>query len=172
MINHPLQGKEKQVWLWSVLGFSVVPLAVVLYFFPLEPGILAFEFDPIKTLSLWDSIEKTWAAFSLGLDFLFLVIYSTLLSLGCVYVASFFQKGTWVTLGIVLAWGQWIAAFFDTLEDISLVAILFGSHSSFIALISRYSASIKFVLIISGLIYIMFGIFKIILGIFKKRKAF
>jgi|688.fasta_scaffold266762_3 hypothetical protein len=171
MIKHPLQGKQKHVWLWCLLWFSVVPLAVVLYFIPLEPGIVAFELEPIKTLSLWDSIEKKWAAFSLGLDFLFLVIYSTLLSLGCVSVASFFQKAIWVTLGIVLAWGQWIAGFFDTLEDISLVAILFGSQSNFIALISRYSASIKFVLIISGLIYIILGIFKIILDIFKKRKA-
>jgi hypothetical protein len=92
MIKHPLQGKQKHVWLWCLLWFSVVPLAVVLYFIPLEPGIVVFELDPIKTLSLWDSIEKKWAAFSLGLDFLFLVIYSTLLSLGCVSVASFFQK--------------------------------------------------------------------------------
>ena len=160
MIKHPLQNKEKQSWLWYILWLSVVPLAVVLYFIPLEPGILAFQFDPINTLSLWDSIEKTWAAFSLGLDFLFLVIYSTLLSLGCVCAASSFQKGTWNTLGIILAWGQWMAAFFDALENISLVAILFGSQSNFIPLISRFSAFIKFVLIFLGLIYIISGIFK------------
>ena len=160
MIKHPLQRKEKQVWLWRLLWLSVVPLAVVLYFIPLEPGILAFQFAPIKTLLLWDSIEKTWAAFSLGLDFLFLVIYSTLLSLGCIYAASFFQQETWFILGIVLAWGQWIAAFFDVIENISLVAILFGSQISAIALISRFSAFIKFLLILLGLVYIVLGLFK------------
>jgi hypothetical protein len=168
MIKHPLQGAEKQVWLWYLLGINFAPLAGVLYFIPLEPDIVAFEFDPIKTLSAWNFTEKLWAAFSLGLDFLFLIIYSTLLSLGCIRFASSFQSKLWAKLGTFLAWGQWAAASFDVLEDISLVVILFGSQINFIMLISRFSAFMKFTLILSGLLYIIMGILKSLSTISKK----
>jgi hypothetical protein len=78
------------------------------------------------------------------------------------------QSKLWAKLGTFLAWGQWAAASFDVLEDISLVVILFGSQINFIMLISRFSAFMKFTLILSGLLYIIMGILKSLSTISKK----
>lgn len=152
MMNHPLKRYSFKVkWLCPLLIVLGLPLALVLFFIPLNPGILEFEFFPVNVLQNWDELEKRWAAFSLGLDFLFIVVYSTLLTLQCIRTADALKS----ELGIWIAWGQWFAALCDAVENISLVGILFGSQMGWLAIVSPTAAFIKFLLLIIGLIYIL-----------------
>ena len=95
----------------------------------LKPGIISFELHPLETVSTWNELQKIQASFNTGLDFLFLLAYSNTLALGCVWASQQLSL-PWSELGIWLAWGQWLAAGLDCLEDLALVAILFGSRSN------------------------------------------
>ncbi len=157
MNSHPLQRFERQYWIWWLLGISFTLLSVVLFLIPLDPGMLAYEFDALGVIARWDFSERLWAAFSLGLDFLYLVVYSTLLALGCLCIANKLQGNLLAKLGIPLAWGQWLAASFDIVENILLLAILLNSQSQVFALAAMLCAILKFALIIAGLLYIVIG---------------
>src|SRR5258708_545445 len=50
---------------------------------------------------------------NLGLDYLFLILYSTTLAFACIWAAGQLPPGPWVNAGVWLAWGQWTAALFD-----------------------------------------------------------
>ena len=154
---HPLQRWEQHAKVRWLLGVSFVILLVVMSLIPLEPGILAYQFDALGVTAIWGSSEKLWAAFSLGLDFLYLAIYSTFFALECIRIANQFQHRSFAKLGIALAWGQWLAASVDSLENIALFAILLGSHNEALALTAKLFAVLKFSLVVTGLLYILAG---------------
>jgi hypothetical protein len=60
-----------------------------------------------------------------------------------------------VSLGIYLAWGQWIAALLDGLENTSLFIILLQAPAYPWPQIAQIAAIIKFTLIILGLVYVL-----------------
>jgi len=158
-IKHPTITSETLVLskryvyiLWTI----AILLTVIMGAFPLRPGVLEFEFSAIDVLLKWTPIEKQWAAFGLGLDFLYMVIYSTSIAIGCLWSSRQLSPGSWAQLGIWLAWGQWIAALFDAAENISLISLLFGMFGvdpHFLALSSSAFATVKFFLILAGLLY-------------------
>jgi hypothetical protein len=121
-------------------------------------GIISFELagdgsSALAILDSWDQPAKLHAAFSLGLDFLFLIMYSTALSLGCIW-ASGLSISPLTGLGTYLAWGQWIAALFDGLENTALFIIMVQSPASPWPQIARLAATVKFSMIALGLLYI------------------
>ncbi|SBO41989.1 membrane protein of unknown function [Cyanobium sp. NIES-981] len=149
--------------LWLVAIF----LTILLNALPVSPGALQFEFFPLHVLSLWTAIEKQWAAFGLGLDFLYMLVYSLSIAILCLLgsralsvsrcqsgssrVSSCFIHFAW--LGVALAWGQFAAVVLDTAENISLLSLLFNlvpEHSQTIAHLSVSFAFLKFVIILSG----------------------
>ena len=142
-----------------MLLVSVVVLTVILALIPLQPNIIDFEFNALGVLPKWDESERLWAAFSLGLDFLYIVVYSTFLTLLCLRAAPKFQKSFWIDFGYVLAWGQWVAAVFDGLENGSLLGILLGYENTLSALAAKLFASLKFALIIVAVLYAARGYF-------------
>lgn len=163
-MSHPFQFIPSETLLQTFLVLLILFLIVStgLWFAStsLKPGILTFEFDALGTIKKWDETEKERnnsarirAAFNTGLDFLFLIVYSNTFALACVWAATKFQS-PWSTVGIWLAWGQWLAACFDIIEDIALVYILFGSRSSSLAKLAKVSAGIKFAIITIGLLYV------------------
>ncbi|NEZ67718.1 hypothetical protein D0962_34000 [Leptolyngbyaceae cyanobacterium CCMR0082] len=157
MNRHPLQGLVKETWLYRLLWVSVVGLTITLALLPLRPNIICFEFNALGVLPDWDASERLWAAFSLGLDFLYIVVYSTFFTLLCLRAAPKFQNSFWMNLGYVLAWGQWFAAVFDGLENGSLLAILLGYEYALLALAAKLFASLKFALIIAAALYAAVG---------------
>lgn len=149
--------------LWLVAIF----LTVLLNALPVSPGALQFEFYPLHVLRLWTSIEKQWAAFGLGLDFLYMVVYSLSIAILCLLgskalsdsrcllgyrrISSCLIHFAW--LGVALAWGQLAAVVLDTAENISLLSLLFNlypEHSRQIAHLSVAFTFLKFVFILSG----------------------
>jgi hypothetical protein len=108
----------------------------------------------------WNTQGMIRAAFIQGLDFLFPLVYSSAIGLGCVMAGGVLQVRKWplAGLGNTLAWGLWLAAGLDYIENIGLTVILFGAGSDGWALLSMVCATLKFLLIFLGMVYALYGL--------------
>ncbi len=103
------------------------------------------------------AIENTW------LDFGFIVIYSTAVTLFCGYAATRTSHISLSGLLIVLSWGQPVAGCLDAIENISMLLMLYEENvtGEFPAVVTTICAGIKFSLIgmgsLPGLGTIAFG---------------
>ena len=85
-------------------------------------GIVSFEFAArtpelsMATLRAWTPHQKQLAAFSLGLDYLFMPCYASMLASACWWAGRRFAPA----LGNALAYGQFAAAIFDARHGIVL----------------------------------------------------
>lgn len=126
-------------------------------------GIISYELagdveGANAILNSWDSEAKVYAEFNLGFDYLWMIFYSTTIALGVVWTAEAFQlKGTLATVFNTLAWGQWLAALLDALENTALTIMLFSQPASPWPQIAYWSAVIKFALVILGLLATLSG---------------
>jgi hypothetical protein len=127
-------------------------------------GIVSFELAgtlPLaqKIVESWGEMGRIFAGLNLGLDFLFIVVYSNCIGLGCVIVARNLSRHTWflAVAGIVLAWALWLAALLDCIENFALINILLGSQQAAFALIARWCAIPKFLIVGIGIAYVIFG---------------
>jgi hypothetical protein len=182
-MQHPLESiprsKRKRIF-WSLLtatlGWMVMmqvvnsPLIT-----PKAPqGIISLElagsFGKVKwILAAWDVRAQKYAALGLGLDYVFMLLYSTTIAVACLWAGETLRAQRWPlgSLGTGLAWGQWAAAILDAVENIALIALLFGSlsFSRWPELASIY-AWLKFSLIFLGLGYAFYGLMAYL---FRKR---
>ncbi len=155
---------------WPLLAFTLALMAVMaIVGAPLTTqaapqGIVSFEFAgtiarAMEILDSWGHPGQLRAAFIQGLDYLFLLVYSTTIGLGCVWAARTFDKrgGSLTSLGALLAWGVWLAAAFDAVENVALVVLLFGGLASPWPEIARVCAVVKFALVFVGLVYTFFA---------------
>jgi hypothetical protein len=134
-------------------------------------GIVSFEFafTPARSqemISSWSTDAQLRAAFIQGLDFLFPLVYSAALGLGCLLAVSVLcARGKPLQgSGILLAWGLLLAAAFDYIENIALVAQLFGKVQSPYPEIAGVCALIKFSVILIAIGYILYGLLARILS--------
>jgi len=137
-------------------------------------GIVSFELAKIpaksaEIMNSWDSAQKLIAAFSLGLDYLFILFYSMTLSLGCVWTASILNlpNPAIPLIGIMIAWLQWAAAILDGIENFALFRILLLETNFPYSQLAFWCAVLKFGIIFAGIIWCLFA-FVIILA--KQRK--
>jgi len=121
---------------------------------------LAGSIDGVrKILTAWGSEGKAYATLSLGLDYLFLIVYASFISLACVRIARHFKfrfslVGAW---GFVLGWAQFLAALLDGIENFALIKLVFGSLRETWPIIARWCAVVKFGIVGVGLVYILTG---------------
>ncbi len=127
-------------------------------------GIVSFEMAGSlaragEILKAWGARGQVYAGLSLGFDFFFIVAYSSFLAFACLLVSrSFRGRVKWiVSVGAVLAWGQFAAAFFDVLENISLIRLLLGSHLEGWPVLAHWCATLKFLLVGLGILFIISG---------------
>lgn len=167
-MKHPFQAISQDALVPVVIAFIAAALTLMISLRILdEPlkteaapgGILSYELAGDEAVSLailesWDQPAKHHAAFSLGLDFLFLITYSSAISLACIW-ATRLGISSLAGLGVYLAWGQWIAALFDGLENTALFINLIQAPASPWPQIAQTAAIIKFTLIILGLLYVL-----------------
>jgi hypothetical protein len=168
-MRHPFDalptGKRGQVFL-PLLALTLLLMVVLnvsggpLTTGAAPQGIVSFELAGSVSrirhiLDSWDEAAQLRAAFSLGLDFLFLVAYSTTIGFACLWAAGVARAREWplAGAGIPLAWGQWLAALLDALENVALLIMLFGSVAEPWPQIARWCAVPKFVLVFVGLLY-------------------
>ena len=98
-----------------------------------------------------------FAAFGLGIDYLFMPVYATALALG-ILLAMGRHKGWFAVLGSWLGWGAYAAALFDAVENFALARILLMNQVwSPWPEVAAFSASVKFGLLGVGLVYALAG---------------
>ncbi|MCJ7802329.1 MAG: hypothetical protein MUP82_08255 [Candidatus Marinimicrobia bacterium] len=127
-------------------------------------GIISFEFaknmdKSISIISSWDLSAQVNAGLSLGIDFLFLIVYAIFFATACYLVAQkyIYKNNLMYKTGLLIAKLQFVAALFDAIENFVLIKLLLGSNNNIFSLIAYYFASIKFVIIGIGIIYIIIG---------------
>ena len=105
-----------------------------------------------------------YAAFGLGLDYLFMPMYAFALAFGTLLATSK-HRGWLKSLGAVAGYGAFVAAVFDAAENYALFQILLGKVFSLYPEVAFYCALIKFILLIFGLMIAVFG------GLLPKSQA-
>jgi hypothetical protein len=172
-LSNPLAwlSEHSQKYALLIFGSATIILLVLLSVLdqPLKTdqapgGIISFEIakDFLRSQSIltsWDQHSKLFAALSLGLDFLFLIAYSLFLSLLCFKTAERFTgKNNWFrSIGIIIAWLQFLAALFDSIENYALIQLLLGSQKELFSSIAYYFAVTKFLFILSAFVYLIAG---------------
>ena len=127
-------------------------------------GIVSFEFA--GDLSLAQKMVEAWgrkgriaAGLSLGLDYLFLLAYAGSIGMGCVLIARGISKSAnyLCSVGIFIAWALLVAALLDMVENYALIRVLLGSNLAIWPKVAKWCAVPKFVIVVSGLAYILIG---------------
>lgn len=127
-------------------------------------GIISFEFagdlaNAQAMVASWGAEGRIYAGLNLGLDYLFIISYVGAIGLGCVAVARALARRipSLVTLGVILAWAQICAGLLDSVENYALIQVLLGSEATFWPPLARWCAIPKFLMVASGLIYVVVG---------------
>lgn len=97
-----------------------------------------------------------YAAFGLGLDYLFMPAYALALSLGILLAASR-HAGWFARLGAWMGWGALAAALFDAVENFALFKLLLNNIYPPWPAIAYWCATVKFTLLLLGLAYAFAG---------------
>ncbi len=157
-------------------------------------GIVSFELA--GELSIAQSMVESWgqtgqvyAGLNLGLDYLFLVAYSSCISLGCVLVARSLSRSNSARpgssdpgqkrgfgnplraisdVGVLLAWAQFGAALLDAVENYALIQVLLGSQQELWPVVARWCAIPKFLIVAAGLVYV--GVGAVLVMVTKARR--
>lgn len=172
-MNHPLNalGTKKGLYLGVMFLLTLAMMVIMnLIGAPLinetaPLGIISYEFaGDVPTaqaiIDSWHPDAQMSASLSLGLDYLFLVVYSSAIALGCLWSGELLRQINWPLGGIavLLAWLLWFAAIADAIENYALIRMLFDSVVSPLPEVAMISAGIKFGLIFAGLVYFMYGL--------------
>jgi hypothetical protein len=181
-IKHPLEfipPENRGPIFWALLVWLVfMTIIMQLVGAPLKTsaapmGIVSFELagTPGKTFEILQSwhpsgntdaelmvsgTQMLYAAFGLGIDYLYMPTYALALSLG-ILLALGRHKGWFASLGIWLGWGSLVAMLFDATENFALWTILLGDVQSGWPLVAAVCATLKFALIFIGLAYAVVG---------------
>jgi hypothetical protein len=148
---------------WTVGLFFVFQVLNIPLTTPSAPtGIVSHQlaWTPVKAqaiLSSWEGRASLFAGFGLGLDYLFMPSYALSLALGTLLAASR-QRGWLARLGVWAAYGVFLAALFDALENFGQAQqLLNGIVTSSITFFVGVCATIKFTLLGLGILYGLAG---------------
>ena len=93
-----------------------------------------------------------FAAFGLGIDYLFMPLYALALAIGTLLAAH--RHAGWMrSLGAVAGYAAFTAAIFDAIENYALLRVLLGEIQAAYPAIAAFCAIIKFGLILFGVFY-------------------
>jgi len=127
-------------------------------------GIISFEF--INTIEASNAAIQAWGAtgqiataISVGLDFLYLVMYT---SVGCIFLAITSEKVSAISpsFGKALLTAAYlfpIVGLLDVIENYSLIQLLLGSQDSIWPTTAYYSAMTKFSGLVVALVFVIVG---------------
>ena len=124
-------------------------------------GIVSFELaGNVKTaqavIDSWNSDARLFSAFGLGLDYLFMPVYMFALSLGLLFAMNR-KTGWYYFFAMWMGWGAFTAMIFDAVENYALWRVLTGNVVSPYPEVAALCATIKFILLVAGLITIAAG---------------
>ena len=161
------ERNRKPVFLAFLAGSLMVlflfqPLNRPLMTAPAPSGIISLQLawtagNAAGMLASWDASARLFAAFGLGFDYLFMLVYALALALGTL-LASARHPGIFQKLGSWAAYASLLAAFLDALENLGQFQQIFHDRLDLAPAIG-FLATAKFVLIFLGLTYGLAGWF-------------
>lgn len=168
-MNHPfswISRRRQRPALIAACGAAIVLMgALMVADRPLRTaaapdGIVSFELAGTaaaagRILDSWEPTARVAAGFSLGLDYLFLVVYAAAIAMACGLAADRLAPShpAISRLGKTLAWAQWVAAACDMAENLLLIMILQGAAAAAMPAWARVFALVKFGIVGTGLLY-------------------
>ena len=172
-VMHPYQLIPPKRRVAVFLSFLALTLALMITLLlidvPLQTaaapkGIVSYELagsvtEAQRILDSWSPDARLYAAFSLGLDYLYMPSYAIAIGLACAWAAELWSKRRgWLALaGVGLAWGLMVAALCDAIENVALVTLLLSGVREPWPALARGCAAVKFLLICAGLVYALIG---------------
>ncbi len=169
-LHHPFEwlpvSIQKRAFLPLAAAAIVLMIALQILGGPLAErvsgGIIAYELAGDLTtaqniLRAWGSAGQVYAGLQLGLDYTFIVAYTSAIALGCALVARAFhrKRSPFARLGVWLAWALFLAGLLDAIENYALIQLLVGSQDPLLPLIARWCAIPKFAIVGAGLVYVL-----------------
>ena len=102
------------------------------------------------------NLPYAFAAFGLGIDYLFMPLYALALAFGTLLAAQ--KHEGWIqSIGALAGYGAFVAALFDAVENFALWRVLLGAIESAYPAIAAFCATVKFALLLFGLVYGLVG---------------
>jgi hypothetical protein len=165
-LTHPLAAlpSDKRTRVLVPLLIATLVITFLFRFIgPAQPTIVDFELagsvpKAQAIVDAWSETDRIRAGFSLGFDYVYMPVYSTTIALACVMATGVLKRTAWRTSGLLLAWGLWIAAVSDAIENLALYTVLLGNNVAPWPEIAQICATIKFGLILLGLLYVIAGV--------------
>ncbi len=124
-------------------------------------GIISFELaKELETskavINSWNEQSKIAASLSMGLDFLFLIVYASFIAILIHKLNDKLWKDTtFYTIGNIFVWGAFMMALSDAIENIALIRLLMGDLQQYWSSIAYYFAILKFVILALGILYVL-----------------
>jgi hypothetical protein len=114
-------------------------------------GIVSFEMCAYANacraiVEAWGPAERIWAALSLGLDYLFMLLYAAVIFLGLRLAAVGLPERLAASTRLV-AWSGWGAAVMDALENFALARMLVSPDAVSYAWPAAIAATVKFTIL-------------------------
>ena len=165
LVNIPSNSRKPLFLLFLALTLIIFAIFRVLdapLRTPAAPsGIVTFELagklqKATEIINSWDARAQLFAAFGLGLDYLFMPCYALALSLG-ILLAAGRHTGAFAQVGAWLGWGALAAALFDAVENYSLWQLMTGNLQKIWPNLAAICATLKFGLLLLGLAYALTG---------------
>lgn len=124
---------------------------------PEKASQILASWTPIKGNNIWENRKRLlFASLGLGLDYLFMPLYSLALAFGTTLAIN--RQTGWIkSLGSLAGWGAFVAVLFDAVENFALFQVLLGAYESSYPAIAASCAMIKFGLLIFGLLIAVVG---------------
>ncbi len=139
-------------------------------------GIVSFELAGELSLAQgmvesWGQTGRVYAGLNLGLDYAFLIAYSSCIALGCVLVTRSLSRRVEFlsSVGVLLAWAQFGAALLDAVENYALIRVLLRSQQALWPAVARWCAVPKFSIVAAGLVYV--GVGAVLAVVAKARRS-
>ncbi|MBK5278473.1 MAG: hypothetical protein JJE09_06385 [Bacteroidia bacterium] len=120
------------------------------------------SFELAKTTDVATRIIKEWkekdlvsqARKSIYLDFVFLVLYSVSIGIGCVVFSLFTGNAFLIQWGSVLSKMVLFAGLFDVIENLAMLKTLSGEVLKLPVAIAFWFATMKFIIVIFSLLFV------------------
>ena len=159
---HPISVRIKQVFvmssvctiMWMILmGSAIKPLN--------SKQIVSFELA--KTTETATKIIKEWeeneliqnARKSIYLDFVFLILYSLSIGIGCIVLSAFTQNSFLVQVGSWLSKIVPLAGIFDVVENLAMLKTLSGEVTALYVVVAYWFALMKFLIVLLALLFVL-----------------
>ncbi len=170
--NNTTSDFRKKMLYWSgvitliiTIIFNVLDQSLVTPGEEVPDGMVAFELtnnihDARIMVDMWGEKGRLVAAFSLGLDYLYLIAYALFFGIIAFEIGKKLtgRSALLAKPGYWLSWLMILAAVYDAIENFALIRILTGCQYSLWATTAYYFATMKFAIVIVTFVYIFLGL--------------